>query len=98
MSLQGLSPIALDEASPDIDELVVVDVASRKQPTPDKPTRPSGRTARKWTDLTGRHQIIAEFGGMAFDKVRLIKLDGEEIQVDFNQLSAEDQEWIKSRR
>jgi hypothetical protein len=52
---------------------------------------------RTWTDSTGKYKTEAKFGGVAFDKVTLIKRDGSKVQLPLAKLSDEDQKWIKQR-
>lgn len=53
---------------------------------------------RTWTDSSGEHKIDAKFGGMASGKVILVRSDGSKIQLPLEELSEEDQEWIKERK
>jgi len=52
---------------------------------------------RTWTDSTGQYKTEAEFGGVAGGKVKLIKKDGSTVRLPLEQLSAEDQQWIKNK-
>jgi hypothetical protein len=54
-------------------------------------------TTRKWTDATGAFSVEAEFRGVIAGEVRLKKPDGELIKVPMENLSAEDQAWIRRR-
>jgi len=58
---------------------------------------PSSSTHRTWQDATGNFSIEAEFAGHESGKVRLKKADGSEIAVPLEQLSDEDQEWVRNR-
>ena len=61
------------------------------------PQAPSSSRVRTWTSADGKFSTEAEFGGMAFGKVKLRKADGTIVTVDSAKLSDEDQEWIKKR-
>lgn len=52
---------------------------------------------RRWTSADGKFTTEAEFGGMAFGKVKLRKANGTIVTVDATQLSGDDREWIKKR-
>ncbi|MGA2064146.1 MAG: SHD1 domain-containing protein [Thermoguttaceae bacterium] len=52
---------------------------------------------RTWTDLKGEG-MEARFGGMAMGKATLIDRHGSAIRVAPENLSAEDQEWIKGEK
>ena len=53
---------------------------------------------RTWTDATGEHKIEAQFGGLAFGKVKLIKRDGSTVRLPLEKLSDEDQKWVKGKK
>ena len=53
---------------------------------------------RTWTDSTGQHKIEAKFGGLALGKIKLTKRDGSTVQVPIENVSDEDQEWVKRRQ
>jgi hypothetical protein len=52
---------------------------------------------RTWTDSTGQYKTEAEYGGVAGGKVKLIKKDGSTVRLPLEQLSTEDQQWIKNK-
>ncbi|MGD0653569.1 MAG: SHD1 domain-containing protein [Thermoguttaceae bacterium] len=52
---------------------------------------------RNWTDSTGKYTTYAKYGGIAFDKVTLIKQDGSKVQLPLDKLSDEDREWVANR-
>src|SRR5687767_7121902 len=52
---------------------------------------------RIWKDKSGTYEVEADFVSMAIGQVKLRKLDGKEIVVPINDLSAEDQDWIRQR-
>ena len=53
---------------------------------------------RTWTDKSGTVTVHAKFGGLVSKKVKLIKDDGSEVRVWLENLSEEDQEWVKNRK
>lgn len=59
-----------------------------------KPVTPQWRT---WTDASGAHKTEAEFKGLSFGKVKLLTRDGRKLVLPLDQLSDEDQQWIKKR-
>lgn len=81
-------------------------VASKTEQSPNESTSdgPAGTdssssssTLRTWQDATGNFSIEAEFAGHESGQVRLKKADGSEISVPLEQLSDEDQEWVRNR-
>jgi hypothetical protein len=52
---------------------------------------------RTWTDASGKHKTEAQFNGMAFGKVKLLKRNGGEITIPLEKLSDNDKEWIKQQ-
>lgn len=68
-----------------------------EQPTHDKNNVPSSGF-RSWTDASGEHKTEAQFKGMAFGKVKLLKRNGGEVTIPLEKLSEEDQTWIKKRK
>lgn len=68
-------------------------------PTP-KSTAPAASfwhdNVRTWTAISG-HTVTAEFRGATAGKVKLRKPDGTDISVPLDQLSEEDQKWIRDR-
>ena len=59
---------------------------------------PSFDDYRTWNGSTYKFQIEALFSSNANGKVKLTKRDGEVIELPFERLCEEDQEFIKSRR
>ncbi len=53
---------------------------------------------RTWVSADGRFQTRATFLSLAFEDVKLEKMDGQEITVQLQQLSPECQDFIKERR
>ncbi len=53
--------------------------------------------ARKWTDVTGKYSVEAEFVELKDGQVRLRKPDGQVITVPLEKLSAADQEHAKQQ-
>lgn len=53
---------------------------------------------RTWTDSTGEFTVHAEFAGYSAGNVKLKKADGTILTLPLDQLSEDDQKWIKSRR
>lgn len=53
---------------------------------------------RKWTDHTGKHQILASYDGEPTKngKIKLLTMEGETIDVAPRNLSIQDREWIRS--
>ena len=73
------------------------------KPSPKPSTKPKGQpkkefVVRTWTDTNTKQAFEAEFLGVAFGKVKLRKKDGTELQIPVEQLSLQDQAWIRSRR
>jgi hypothetical protein len=50
---------------------------------------------REWTDKTGSHTMLASFIKFEKGKAHLKKEDGEELQLSMNELSKDDQEFIR---
>jgi hypothetical protein len=65
----------------------------KEKPKP-KPPEPDWRT---WTDASGEHKTEAQFKGLAFGKVKLLKRDGQVATVSLDDLSEADREWIRRR-
>lgn len=55
---------------------------------------PASSELREWEDDTGRFKIMATLIGQTEDKVRLRKEDGRVVEVDFDQLSDEDRQYL----
>lgn len=53
---------------------------------------------RTWTDTTGRFEVVATYGGVSGDKVRLAKSTGAEVLVPLNRLSEADREYVAKVR
>jgi hypothetical protein len=64
------------------------------RPTPPKPPEPEWRT---WTDASGTHTTEAQYKGVAFGQVKLLKRDGETITIPLEKLGDKDHEWISRR-
>ncbi len=56
---------------------------------------PTSSTVRQWTDVTGKYHVAAAFVELSGDLVRLTKADGHRVNVDLDQLSAEDRQYIR---
>ena len=52
---------------------------------------------RTWSDKTGEHHIEARFAGFGGGIVKLKKKDGTTVELPIENLSDEDQKWIRSR-
>ena len=52
---------------------------------------------RTWTDSSGE-KFEATFGGLIAGMVKLIKRDGTAIKIPLDDLSDDDNEWIKNRK
>jgi hypothetical protein len=50
---------------------------------------------RTWSDATGEHKIEAAYLGFADSKVKLKRVDGKEIAVPVEKLSAADQQYVQ---
>lgn len=48
------------------------------------------QTERTWTDVTGKHKIVAKFSEVADGKVVLLKADGKEVKIALDKLSEAD--------
>ncbi|MGI9517258.1 MAG: SHD1 domain-containing protein [Pirellulaceae bacterium] len=57
-------------------------------------TTPASSELREWEDDSGRFKIMATLIGQTDDKVRLRKEDGRVVEVDVNQLSEADQQYL----
>jgi len=55
----------------------------------------SART-RKWSDVSGKFSVVAEYKGIIAGKVRLKKEDGDIISVPIEVLCEEDRDWLQS--
>ncbi len=53
---------------------------------------------RTWKDTTGNFSTRARFSGVISGKVNLKKEDGQTISIPLENLSKEDQDWIKKRK
>lgn len=53
--------------------------------------------SRTWVDDTGKHRIVAAFGGAWDGSVRLRKADGSIVTVPLDRLSENDQQWVRRR-
>ena len=79
------------------------DAAARRQQGRTKAKDDRGATTentswRTWTTDASGTRIEAKFGGLISGSAKLIKRDGSSIRVPMEQLSDEDQEWIKRRK
>ena len=61
------------------------------------PEKSSNDKLRTWSNATGKFKIEAEFVSKTGNKVKLKKTDGKIIFIQFDQLSEEDQNWIKKK-
>ncbi len=50
----------------------------------------SEQKERTWTDVTGKHKVVAKFSAVADGKVVLIKADGKEVKIPLDKLSEAD--------
>jgi len=94
------APIPKFEVAPK-PETVSVDSHNETTPTDSSTTTSEKKILpgfRTWTDSTGQHKTEAKFAGMAFGKVKLMKEDGTTIELSFERLSKEDQQWIEDRK
>ena len=66
--------------------------------TVDRGDADRARPTRTWTDASDTFSVKASFAGSALGKVKLRKEDGSIIEVEFDKLSAADQEYIRSLR
>jgi hypothetical protein len=59
---------------------------------------PAKSVSRTWTDKAGNHTTEATFAGAIGNKIKLRKVDGKVITVLLENLSDEDQKWIKDKQ
>lgn len=84
--------------SPEVTGQTMPEVTGPTMPSdPATPGFPASTRYRTWTDASGQFSVEAEFGGVAFGKVKLKKADGTTVVVPLERLSAQDQEWIRGR-
>jgi hypothetical protein len=76
--------------------LRITTLGSREAPEPDA-SEESTQSPRTWTDTSGNHQVMAEFVGCGSGVVTLKMVGGKTFTIRIEQLSEEDQEWIRKR-
>jgi hypothetical protein len=76
---------------------IFIEIQSRPPASATTKDPPDEAEVRTWTDVSGKYEIRATFAGYLSGEVKLVKTNGEIINVPFEQLSAADQRFIKDR-
>ncbi len=76
---------------------IFIEIQNRPPASATAKNPPDEAEIRTWKDVSGKHEIRATFAGYISGDVKLKKTNGEIINVPFEKLSDEDQQFIKDR-